>query len=146
MPETYKAAIKLCARYGGWSLSLTSSGEPTCSLNAVTNALNDYTECAKQGAYFPNVNLFPNGILLGNDKFCDNWLPLWKSLGLTSIAISIHEIKEKKQKEVYGVKNYPKYEKIFKNIRKYGLQCRATLLFRRGGIKTVNDIKKPSII
>lgn len=31
MPVTFKSAIKLSARYGGWSLSLTSSGEPTCS-------------------------------------------------------------------------------------------------------------------
>jgi len=58
MPPTFTSALKLSARYGGWSLSLTSSGEPTCSPNAVTNALIDYQEVAKQGAFFPNVNLF----------------------------------------------------------------------------------------
>lgn len=142
MPETYKAAIKLSARYGGWSLSLTSSGEPTCSPNAVTNALKDYNECTKEGAYFPNVNLFTNGILLGDEKYCDKWLPLWKSLGLTSIAISIHEIYEENQKEIYGVNNYPKYETIFKNIRKHGLQCRATLLLRKGGVENISKVKE----
>lgn len=74
--------MKLCARYGGWSLSLTSSGEPTCDPNAVTDALTIYTKCASQGAYFPNVNLFTNGLLFGNSEWCDIYLPLWKTLGL----------------------------------------------------------------
>lgn len=62
--KNLEAAIKLSARYGGWSLSLTSSGEPTCDPNALTRALEVYDKCTKQGAYFPNVNLFTNGILL----------------------------------------------------------------------------------
>ena len=142
MPSTYKAAIKLSARYGGWSLSLTSSGEPTCSPEAVTNALKDYDDCAKEGAYFPNVCLFTNGILLANDSFCKKWFPIWKELGLSSIAVSIHEIDEKDQAKVYGVDEYPKYSKIFSNISKYGFQARATLLRRRGGVETLEQIKK----
>ena len=136
MPSTYKSAIKLSARYGGWSLSLTSSGEPTCSPEAVTEALREYKECADQGAYFPNVNLFTNGILLGDEEFCDKWLPIWKSLGLTAIAISIHDITADGQAKVYGISNYPMLQDICKNIRKYDLQCRATLLLHRGGIDT----------
>jgi hypothetical protein len=124
----------LSARYGGWSLSLTSSGEPTCSPEAVTNALKDYQECAYQGAYFPNVNLFTNGILLADDDFCEEWLPEWKELGLTAIAVSLHDVSEKGQAKAYGLETYPKLEKIFSNIRKYGLQCRVTLLLRKGGI------------
>ena len=58
--KNYEAAIKLSARYGGWSLSLTSSGEPTCDPDAVTKALRIYRKCAQEGAYFPNVNLFTN--------------------------------------------------------------------------------------
>jgi len=141
MPSTFKSALRLSARYGGWSLSLTSSGEPTCSPLAVTNALKDYQECAKEGAYFPNVNLFTNGILMGNEAFCDKYLPLWKELGLTAIAVSIHEIDERDQEKVYRVKNYPKYSEIYKNIRKHGLQCRATVLLRKGGIDTPETYK-----
>jgi sulfatase maturation enzyme AslB (radical SAM superfamily) len=142
MPETFKSAIKLSARYGGWSLSLTSSGEPTCSPKAVTNALHDYSLCAKEGAYFPNVNLFTNGILLADDTFCDKYLYLWKKLGLTAIAVSIHELEEKKQANCYGLEDYPKYEKIFENIGKYGLQKRATILLRKDGISNSGLFKK----
>ncbi len=134
MPETFKAALKLSARYGGWSLSLTSSGEPTCSPDAVTNALKDYQECANQGAYFPNVNLFTNGILIGNNEYCDKYLPLWKSLGLTSIAVSIHDLTKEGQSKAYGYVEYPNFENIFYNIRRHNLQCRVTLLLRKGAI------------
>lgn len=142
MPITYKSALKLSARYGGWSLSLTSSGEPTCSPLAVTNALKDYQEVSREGAYFPNVNLFTNGILMGDDNYCARNLPAWKSLGLTAVAVSIHAISEVDQARVYGVKEYPSYKRIFENIRRHGLQGRATILLRKGAIDNADDYKR----
>lgn len=132
--KNLEAAIKLCARYGGWSLSLTSSGEPTCDPNALTSALEIYNKCAQQGAYFPNVNLFTNGILFGNEKFCDKYLEKWRNLGLNNIAVSIHAADEREQAKIYGLKNYPDLETIVNNIQKHGLGVRATLLLRKGGV------------
>src|SRR3989339_703906 len=108
--KNLESAIKLSARYGGWSLSFTSAGEPTCDIKALTKAFKVYDKCAKQGAYFPNVNLFTNGINFGNKEFCDNYLPIWKSLGLTNVAISIHGFDEKDQAKAYNIKSYPKLE------------------------------------
>lgn len=142
MPITFKSALKLSARYGGWSLSLTSSGEPTCSPLAVTNALMDYQQVAQEGAYFPNVNLFTNGILMGDDKYCLKNLPVWKNLGLTAVAVSIHAITKEGQAKIYGIKKYPSYKKIFENIKRHGLQCRATVLLRKGGIDTPPKYQK----
>jgi len=132
--KNLEAAIKLSARYGGWSLSLTSSGEPTCDTDSLTNALKIYDKCAKQGAYFPNVNLFTNGILFGDENFCKEYLPKWKELGLNNIAISIHEVDEEGQARIYGLKSYPKLENIVRNIEEQGLGVRATLLLRKGGV------------
>lgn len=134
--KNYEAAIKLCARYGGWSLSLTSSGEPTCSPGAVTKALEIYKKCADQGAYFPNVNLFTNGILFARDSFCKEWLPRWRELGLTNVAVSIHSVNQDEQAAAYGLKQYPDFRKIFDTIRKYGVGVRGTLLLRRDGVDT----------
>lgn len=134
MPITFKPALMLSARYGGWSLSLTGSGEPTCSPEAVTEALTEYNECALKGAYFPNVNLFSNGINFANNMFCLKYLPAWKELGLTSIAVSVHDINERGQAEAYGIGYYPKFEDILGNIRAHDLQCRVTLLLRKGAI------------
>lgn len=140
--KNYEAAIKLSARYGGWSLSLTSSGEPTCDPEAISKALRIYHKCASEGAYFPNVNLFTNGILLGNKAFCEQWLPLWKQLGLTNIAISIHSVDRQKQAEAYGLKQYPDFLDIFKNIRAHGIGVRCTLLLRRGETDDAKSYRK----
>lgn len=132
--KNLEAAIKLSARYGGWSLSLTSSGEPTCDPEALTRALHVYKKCADQGAYFPNVNLFTNGVLFGNKKFCDEYLPTWRELGLNNVAVSIHDVDEKEQAKVYGLTTYPQLETIVANVNKHGLGVRGTLLLRRGGV------------
>ena len=132
--KNYEAALKLCARYGGWSLSLTSSGEPTCDPEAVTKALWLYSKCASEGAYFPNVNLFTNGILFADDNFCSQWLPMWKRLGLNNVAVSIHSVDRDEQAEAYGLKGYPAFEDIFRNIKRYDLGLRCTLLLRKGGV------------
>jgi len=132
--RSLEAAIKLSARYGGWSLSLTSSGEPTCEPEAVTRALEVYQKCCSHGAYFPNVVLFTNGILCADFEFCNQYFPIWRKLGLTSIAVSIHEQTEELQAKAYGLSEYPSFSDIFRNIRSYGFGVRCTLLLRKGGI------------
>jgi len=142
-----EAAIKLSARYGGWSLSLTSSGEPTCCPMDMTKALQVYAKCADQGAYFPNVNMFTNGILLGNREFCDKWLPLWRDLGLTNVAISVHSVDRALQARAYGLKQfiyedehtikdltYPSFEKIKENVERHGIGTRVTLLLSKQNV------------
>lgn len=139
--KNLEAAIKLSARYGGWSLSLTSSGEVTCDPDALTNALKIYNKCAQQGAYFPNVNLFSNGILLGDKDFCNKYLSQWKELGLNNIAVSIHDVNEEGQARVYGIDSYPKLENIIKNVEEQGLGVRGTLLLRKGGVDNPEKYK-----
>jgi sulfatase maturation enzyme AslB (radical SAM superfamily) len=132
--KNLEASIKLSARYGGWSLSLTSAGEPTCDPSSLTRALEIYDKCAKQGAYFPNVNLFTNGILFGDKEFCKEYLPKWRELGLNNVAISIHDVDEKEQAKIYGVGSYPNLEDLVENINEHGLGVRGTLLLRKGGV------------
>ncbi len=129
-----EAAIKLSARYGGWSFSLTSSGEPTCTPDSVTRALEVYKKCADQGAFFPNVNLFTNGIDLEDKDFCKTYLPLWKDLGLTNVAISIHSEDEKEQARAYNLPRYPQLESLVENIQEQGVGVRGTLLLRKHGV------------
>jgi sulfatase maturation enzyme AslB (radical SAM superfamily) len=144
--KNLEAAIKLSARYGGWSLSLTSSGEPTMEPESVTKALEVYDKCAKQGAYFPNVNLFTNGIFLGDKDFCREYLGKWRTLGLTNIALSVHSVDENEQARAYNLESYPKFEEIRDNVSEHGLGLRATLLLRKNGVDNArryeNSVKK----
>jgi len=134
-----EAAIKLSARYGGWSLSLTGSGEPTCDPEDVSRALEVYKKCADQGAYFPNVNLFTNGILFGDREFALRWLPRWRELGLTNVAVSVHDTVPGMQARAYGLDHYPFFTDIFKNIRECGVGVRCTLLLRQGAIDNADS-------
>lgn len=130
--RNFESAIKLSARYGGWSLSLTGSGEPTCDPESVTKALQVYAKCANQGAYFPNVNLFSNGINLGDYNFCSKYLPKWKELGLTNIAISIHSTSSEGQAKAYGVGDYPSFENIKGNCRNVRYRSSSDPSFEEG--------------
>jgi MoaA/NifB/PqqE/SkfB family radical SAM enzyme len=136
--RSYESAIKLSARYGGWSLSLTSTGEPTVDPNSVTKALQIYSKCAQEGAYMPFVNLFTNGIKLCDSTFCKTYLPEWQKLGLTNVAVSIHHPEYSVQRQVYGLpQDLYHFEDIIKNVKEYGngIGVRATLLLQRGYIE-----------
>lgn len=132
--KNLESAIRLSARYGGWSLSLTSSGEPTCDPDAVTEALDVYARCARDGAYFPNVNLFTNGISFGDEEFCAEWLPAWRERGLTNVAVSLHGVEEQEQAAAYNLSAYPPLERILANVEREGVGVRGTLLLRKGGV------------
>ncbi len=132
--KNLESAIKLSSSYGGWSLSFTGSGEPTCDPEALTQAFEVYHKCASQGASFSNVNLFTNGILFADDDFCKKYLRLWKKLGLTNVALSLHAVDEEGQAKAYNLKVYPSLEKIIENIRKSGVGVRGTLLLRKDGV------------
>lgn len=140
--KNLEAAIKLCARYGGWSLSLTGSGEPTCSPQELTNVLRIYNKCANQGAYLPNVNLFTNGILLGDEEFCRNNLHIWRNLGLNNVAVSIYSVDEEQQASFYGIKEYPSLEVIRRNVENCGLGVRCTLLLNKNGVNDARSYER----
>jgi molybdenum cofactor biosynthesis enzyme MoaA len=140
--KNLEAAIKLSARYGGWSLSFTGSGEPTCDPDSLTRALEVYQKCADQGAYFPNVNLFTNGILFAENTFCKDYLKTWKDLGLSNIAISIHSVDEKEQAKAYNLKSYPDLDTIIGNIKENELGVRCTLLLRKDGVDNADKYEQ----
>lgn len=140
-----ESALRLSSKYGGWSLSITSSGEPTLSPESVTNTLALYDKLKSDGVSFPFINLFTNGIKIGKDKiFSEYYLPKWKKFGLTSIAVSVHSINRKEQAAAYGLEEheYPEWHEIFWAIKHAGLVPRITLLLRKGAIDTPEKFKQ----
>jgi hypothetical protein len=106
--------------------------------DALSRALLLYHECALQGAYFPNVNLFTNGIRFADKAFCEKYLSRWRGYGLTNVAVSLHGTNEEMQSAAYGV-SYPKLDDVFDNIREQGVGLRVTLLLRKGGVESLKD-------
>ncbi|VVB79599.1 Coenzyme PQQ synthesis protein E [uncultured archaeon] len=124
-----------CFKRGASYLSLSSCGEPTLSPLSVTKVLGLVQECANEGMSYSPVNLYSNGIRIGEDKkFSEKYLPLWKNLGLTTMYITVHDIDEENNARVYGVKSYPSLEDVFSRVRDAELSIRTNLVLSRGAV------------
>jgi len=135
--DLFYETIVNCYDKGARYLSLSSSGEPTLSPIAVTKTLELVKECEKEGINFSPINLYSNGIRIGEDKkFCDKYLPLWKSYGLTTIYLTVHNIDEKKNAEIYRVKSYPPLERILSRIYDSYLSVRGNIVLSKKTICT----------
>jgi MoaA/NifB/PqqE/SkfB family radical SAM enzyme len=136
--ELLEKTLKSCHESGANYLSLSSSGEPTLSPISVTKTLNIVNKCKEEGVIYSPVNLYSNGIIIGEDKdFCNKYLPLWKASGLTTLYITIHDIDEKENAKVYKVDKYPSINKVISNIIDTGLLVRANLMLTQKNINTL---------
>jgi MoaA/NifB/PqqE/SkfB family radical SAM enzyme len=138
-----KSALALCHKYGGWAVSLTGSGEPLLSPEAISKTLQEINSLEAKGIVFPFINLFTNGIeLVNNPRMKEYYLPLWKQLGLTAVAISIHDVDYETNKRIYNVRkgvNFPRLEEMIKVVKDAGLVPRITLLLHKGYCDNVED-------
>lgn len=125
---------------GARSLSLSSSGEPTLSPKSVTKVFEIIKKCKDEGINYSPINLYSNGIRIGEDKsFCDAYLPLWKNNGLSSVYVTVHDINEKNNAKIYGVANYPALEIVLARIHAANLLMRANLVLSK---KTINSLEQ----
>lgn len=132
--------IKTCYKQGARYLSISSSGEPTLSPLSVTKTLGLLYEYRKEGIEFSPINLYSNGIRIGEDKnFCDKYLSYWKSLGLTTIYVTVHDIDEKENARIYRIKKYPPLNLVLSKIHNAGLLMRANLVLSQ---KTISSFDK----
>jgi MoaA/NifB/PqqE/SkfB family radical SAM enzyme len=134
-PLIYKT-LKECYLKGARSLSISSSGEPTLSPKSVTRVLEMIV------GYNP-INLYSNGIRIGEDKkFSKKYLPLWGSLGLTGLYITVHNINERKNAKVYGIEKYPKLEDVVSRIHDASLNVRANIVLTKENACDVHSFIK----
>ncbi len=129
--------IKACYEQGARNLSISSSGEPTLSPLSVTKTLELINGCRKEKIEFSSLNLYSNGIRIGEDKgFCNTYLPFWRSLGLTTIYITVHDIDEKENAKIYGITSYPPLDLVLSRIHSADLLMRANIILRKDTICT----------
>ena len=135
--ELIRKTLLDCGHSGAKYLSLSGSGEPTLSPQTVTRVLEIVKECRADGVnYFP-INLYTNGIRIGEEvSFCNKYLPLWKSLGLTTMYVTVHSVDEKRNAEIIGISVFPNLKSIFDRIHTSGLLVRANLVLSKKSVST----------
>lgn len=132
--------LRTCYEQGARALSISSSGEPTLSPKSVTSALNLVSKLREEGIKYMPINLYSNGIRIGEDKeFAENFLTQWRNLGLNYVYITVHDTNANENARIYQVKSYPDLELIIKRIHDAGLLMRANLVLNR---KTINTFDK----
>jgi MoaA/NifB/PqqE/SkfB family radical SAM enzyme len=140
-PRNIVPASRLALNYGAWTLSLTSSGEPTMYPDAITDTLKTLRD---EHVYWPYINLFTNGINIGRDPVgMVNKMWEWKKLGLTSVVISIHSTDHETNAKMYGNPDgmIPTPD-VLNLIRKTGLCARVVMLLGRDNIGTLKEYKR----
>jgi molybdenum cofactor biosynthesis enzyme MoaA len=138
--------LKYCYKKGARYLSLSGSGEPTLSPKSVTKVLQLVHECRKEGIKFFSISLYTNGIRIGEDKdFCSHYLSLWKKLGLTTIYVTVHNIDERENAEVYRIKSYPSLQVVFSRIHQANLLVRANLVLSKRTTGTLDRFVQTSV-
>jgi len=129
--------IKTCYDSGARYLSISSSGEPTLSPLSVTKTLELVDKCKYEGIQFSPINLYSNGIRIGEEKsFCDTYLSLWRNLGLTTVYVTVHDVNEKENARIYGVESYPSLDRVLSRIHGADLLVRANLVLNKRTIGT----------
>lgn len=135
-----RKTLEECYKKGARALSISSSGEPTLSPLSVTKTLEILERYSKKGMEYSPINLYSNGIRIGEDKeFCGNYLGKWKGLGLNWIYITVHDTDERENARIYGISEYPKLETVISRIHDYGLKMRANIVLNRD---TINSFDK----
>ena len=130
--ELFSKTLKQCYERGAKYLSISSCGEPTLSPLAVTKTLELVDACRNNGIIYSPVNLYSNGIRIGNEeKFCQQYLSFWQNLGLTIVYVTVHDVDEKNNAKIYGIDNYPLLAKVFSRIKESRLLLRANLVLHR---------------
>lgn len=129
--------VRECYDQGARYLSISSSGEPTLSPLSVTKTLELLHECRGEGINFSPINLYSNGIRIGDDEsFCDSYLSRWKNLGLSSVYITVHDVDEVENAKFYGVESYPSLDLILSRIHNTDLLMRANLVLSKRAVGT----------
>jgi molybdenum cofactor biosynthesis enzyme MoaA len=135
--------LRDCYERGARYLSLSSSGEPTLSPKSVTKTLEIVSALSGEGISFSPINLYTNGIRIGEDKtFAERFLPLWRGLGLTTLYVTVHSINLEKNAKVYGVQKYPELQIVFSRIYSAGLKIRANVVLSRTTICTFDEFAR----
>ena len=135
-----RKTLEDCYARGARSLSLTGSGEPTLSPGSVTRALSIVDNLRAENIVYSSIHLYTNGIRIGtDDAFCNEYLLLWRNKGLDTLYITVHDIDERRNAQVYGVASYPPLTTVFSRAHEAGLAVRANMMLSKNTVHTLDD-------
>jgi len=137
--DIYKI-LESCHYKGARSLSISSSGEPTLSPKSVTRLLELVDFLKSDQLKYNKINLYSNGIRIGEDEdFVKTYLSDWSLWGLSSVYITVHSADEKENAKIYGVPSYPSLRTIVSRIHNVGISARANVVLSKNSVGSLES-------
>jgi pyruvate-formate lyase-activating enzyme len=142
--DDFEVATDIAVNYSADNILITGKGEPTLFPGQITQYLFRLYKITRARNYrFNRIELQTEGSHIARG-FCDEFLDVWRDIGLDLIALSIYHYDDKKNKEMFR----PKQEKWFnlseliKKLHSKGFRIRVSCLMLEGYIDSVDEVKK----
>jgi len=131
----FRQSATIAINHNAQNVLITGKGESTKYPSQVTQVLIELKNYS-----FDKIELQTEGSNIAQDKM-NEWLKVWKMLGLNYIAISVYDCNPKQNAEMFQGKEYNLMHLINK-LQKFGFRVRLSCIPAKGYIDDVNDILK----
>jgi molybdenum cofactor biosynthesis enzyme MoaA len=152
----FEDATKMAIGYGAKNVLITGKGEPTLFPAEITQYLIKLKDKA-----FLGREIQTSGIMLAKSKMHEDYMDVWKDLGLTAIALSMYHYDNKKNTELFHpeimeesdknpvganigkrvTKGYD-LEKLIGKINSKGINVRLSCVMMKGYVDSVDEVNK----
>ena len=153
--RNFRKAIDLAKLGGTTTLLFTGKGEPLLYPDEISSYMSEIS----RDNPFPFIELQTNAIIVGEmiqkqlkgikltdkEKALEGSLKLWHFLGMTTIAISVIDVENDKNKQCYlHHRNieYPDLGETVKYLHSLGYSIRLCVMMQRGMVETFEDVQR----
>lgn len=137
--EKFEKSIRIALNHNAGNVLITGKGEPTLFPGQITQYL---IRLYKKP--FDRIELQTNGYMLAQGGSFDEFLDVWKDLGLDVVAVSIYHYDSKMNGKAFRPKNgrYFDLPKLIEKIHSKGLSVRLSCVMLQGYVDSVEEVKK----
>ena len=137
--ERFDKATTIALNHGAETALITGKGEPTLFPGQVTRYL-----LRLHGKPFDKRELQTEGSLLAKGGLYDDFLDVWRDLGLDTVAVSVYHYDGQKNKEVFRPKSgeYFNLAKLIEKLSSKGMNTRLSCVMLNNYVDNVEEVKK----
>lgn len=135
----FEEATNIAWNYGARNVLITGKGEPTLFPAQITMYLNKLQE-----EDFNTIELQTNGYTFSSNSMYEEFLEVWRDLGLTTIAISVYHHNDFMNDQLF----VPRYEynrdlvSLIEILHEYDYNVRLSCLLMKGYIDSGDKVKE----
>lgn len=135
--EKFRKAVRIAVKYNANNVLITGKGEATLKPNQITRFLMELKDKS-----FARIELQTDGFTFLNNSKHNEYLRIWRDLGLDLIAISVNHYRLDKNKEIFKsphVKDIDTMISVYRTSHRFNIRLSCLLL--KGYIDSIEKVK-----